>query len=288
MAWYVFAFAAVVLSALATVFQKITLKDNEKSGVYATSTILSFLIFVFLLIYVSIAHSFVMPPFATIWWIAIINLVLALIGWLTGKKALSLLGSGEYTVLMTVRVVITWVASILLLSIGVTSHQAMGVVLVLAAVLVVFYRRNGLAEANKIGLLLTLATALNYGFGTIIDQLIYRVSDPASYGVIGFGVNTLLLLMIKPKTLRSFSVLIKPRKTLMYAVAAVLTGAATVLLFTALKVANNATTVTAISQTQLILVAVFGALLIRAERKQFARVLTGAVIAALAVVLILT
>jgi uncharacterized membrane protein len=229
-----------------------------------------------------------MPPFKTIWLIVIVNIVLALIGWLTSQKALSKLATGEFTVLMSARLAVTWIASIFLLSIGVTSRQGLGVILIIFALVVAFYNRKDFLRSNSIGIIFALLTALNYGVGTIFDQIIYRVSDPVSYAVIGFGINTILLILIRPRiATKSFRILADRRTTLIYVVAGILTALTTVLLFTGLKAADNATLVTSISQTQVLLVAIFGAIIFKAERKDFKRVVLAACIASVAAILIL-
>lgn len=289
MPWYYFVAISVIAGALATVLRKITLtaKDNKRVGVYESAVALSFAVFVSLLVYTIITCRFIMPPFASIWWIVVLNLSLALIGWLTGQKALSLLGSGEYTVLVTARLVVTWVMSILLLDIGITSRQGTGIFLIMLAIFIVCYRRKEFLKANNVGVIFALLTALNYGVGTIFDQMVYRVSDPLSYAVIGFGVNTLLLIMLKPKSIKGLKLLADRRTGVTYAIAGILMAIANVMLFVGLKAADNATIVTGIGQTQVVLVAIFGALLIKAERKNFKRVLIGACITVVAACLIL-
>ena len=187
---------------------------------------------------------------------------------------------------MTSRQFITWLTSILFLGIGLSALQGVGSAIIIAGILIVYLHKSAWKGNNAKGVGFTLLTALIYGTAILTDQIIYRSSDPASFLLIGFIVNTILLATLRPSVVTKTKLLVSKQWSLMLIGFGVLSSASLVLMFTSLKLADNAPLVSAVFQLQTIASVVFGIILLK-ETKHLAYKLIGASVATLGTILVI-
>ena len=284
MSWYFYAIFGVTLNALSHVLRKKFLAGKHKLNVYESSYLFSFSVTIALGIY-ALLGNFIMPPIETFLLVFLVNIAAGLIAWITNNKGLSLIPVGEYSIIMTTRLIVTWFASLLFLGIGLNAVQALGSLIIAVGIFITFYAKNIFAKHSKAGVMFTLITAFIYGMAIITDQIIYRQSDPASFLLIGFALNTLLLLAIKPKIYKKTPLLWSPDWGIFLIGFGVVSTIALVMVFTSLKIADNAPLVTAVFQMQTILAVIFGIVLL-GERKRMFNKIMGSVVATIGAVLI--
>lgn len=285
MPWYLFAISGVVVNALSHVIRRKVMTKQHKLDFYTSAYLFSFANSIVLFVYI-LFTGFTMPPIGSIFLVFVINMIFGLVGWLVNNKALSLLPLGEYSVLMTSRQLITWVTSILFLGIGLSAVQGVGSAIIIAGILIVYMHKSAWKGNNAKGVGYTLLTALIYGTAILTDQIIYRSSDPASYLLLGFMVNTMLLAALRPRVVVKTKLLISRQWSPMLLGFGVLSSASLVLMFTSLKIADNAPLVSAVFQLQTIASVVFGIVLLK-ETKHLAYKLTGASVATIGAILVI-
>ncbi len=284
MPWYIYAILGVTLNALSHILRKKVLSGKHRLNTYESSYLFSLSVTIALGVY-ALMGNFIMPPIQTFLGVFFINIVAGIIAWVTNNKGMHLMPVGEYSILMTSRLVVTWFASLLFLGIGLNTLQALGSVIIVAGIFVTFYARNLFSKYSKEGLIYTLITAFIYGLAIITDQIIYRNSDPASFLLIGFCITTLMLILIKPVVRKKTHLIWSRDRGLSIMGFGALSTIALVMVFTSLKIADNAPLVTAAYQMQTILAVIFGILILK-EKKHLYQKITGSVIATLGAVLV--
>lgn len=283
MPWYVYVFLGVLVNAAATVLRKLVLSGRTRLDYYESAFLLSVTTFVVLLGYVAFV-GFYMPPFHLFWWVFIINMTLGVVGLLTNQKGLSLLDVGEYTVLMTFSQVVAWVTSVIWMGIGLSFYQGLGSVLILGSICVLFVSRAAFRRNSTAGLVWTSLTALNYGVAVLTDQVVYRYSDPASFMVIGFGLTAVILYALRPRVAKTLRLLRTDRLGARLLLLGLVSGMSLVLLFTSLKMVDNAPLFNGLSQIGIVVGVITGVAFLK-ERTGIPRKLAAAAIATCGAVL---
>ncbi len=284
MPWYFYALIGISINATSDLFRRIALSGKRKIDYFDVAFLMSLVIFVTLSIHVSFV-GFVMPPLQDFWLIFVINILMGVVSWLTNQKGLSLLGLSEYSIILTSRQIVTWILSVVLLGIGLTMVQGIGLLLVSSGIVIVFLHKNAFKNHSGAGIFYTGITALMWGAAILTDQVIYRQSDPASYMVIGFGTMALLLLAIKPAAIKSVRYLKMYHSGPTMLLAGSLNAAGLIFIFTSLKLADNAPLVSGVFQLQII-VSVLLATIFLNERKHLGKKLVGAALATAGAILI--
>lgn len=284
MPWYIYAIAGVSVQAMTNVLRRRVMSGQKKLDFYTSSYLFSLTSTLALLVYVAIA-GFIMPPIFSLWPIVVINIAFGIIAWLTNNKALSLLNLGDYSIVMTSRQFFTWVASVVVLGVGLNLAQVAGVVIIVAGILILFVGKRRIKMNSRLGVVFALATALIYGFGIITDQIIYRSSDPASYLLVGFIVTTFVIGVMRPSVFSSTKLLFSRKHALKLYGFGALSAASLGLMFTSLKLADNAPLVTAIFQMQTVLAVLLGIILLK-ENGHIWQKLSGAAISTIGAVIV--
>ncbi|MES2970985.1 MAG: EamA family transporter [Patescibacteria group bacterium] len=285
MAWYIYAFLGILFFSVSDQIRRLVLSGKNKIDYYTAAFLIAFMTVLALAIYVAFA-GFIMPPIGSFVPLFMLNVGLAFAGLLTSQKALSLLGVSEFTILMSSRQIVTLLASVIFLGIGLSLQQGIGMVLVISALLVMFLNKR-LFQKNKsaAGMFFAILTALNYGCSILTDQLIYRKSDPASYLIIQLSLIAIMLVLVRPQTLKGLGLLYSARHGAQLLLLGSLGAAALVLLFTSLKLADNAPQVGGLFQVSIIVSVLLATIFLR-ERKNLFRKAIGTLLGTLGAILI--
>ncbi len=284
MPWYIYALSGVAVLALSDVVRRVALSHKNKLDFYSSAFLLSVSTGLGLLIY-NVIFGFDMPPVQNFLPVFILNIALAFVGWLTSQKALAHIGVGEYTILLTSRLIVTWVASVVLFGVGLTLLESLGAFVIMAAIFVVFFRKNLFNDQSKTGILFATATAFIYGIGILTDQVIYREAEPASYLLITFIINSFIFILLRPTVIGSLKHLMWPGHRHHYLGFGILCSVGLTLIFTSLKIADNAPLVSALFLLQIIVSVILGSILLK-ERKDMTRRAIGSVLAVVGALII--
>lgn len=285
MPWYIYALAGAVIISASHLYRRRTMIGKQKLDFYTSSYLFSLTSTLALAIYVMI-NGFEMPPIIDLWPIVLINLVAGTVAWLTNNKGLSLIGLGEFSILLIpIRQIVTWLASLVFLGIGLSLVQGLGAIIILMGIVVVYAGKESFRQNNIVGVFFTVITAVIYGLAFLTDQVIYRQSDVASYMLIGFSVMTLTIGLIRPSVFNKTRLILKPKYRLNLIGSGVLFTFGLALVFYSLKIADNAPLVTALSQLQVIFSVLLGMIFLN-ERKHLSRKLAGATMATIGAALV--
>ena len=213
MPWYIYALAAIIIMGSGDIVRKSLLSGKNKLDYYTAAFIYATGTFIGLLAY-GVFVNFEMPPIQDIWLLMIINLSMGIIGWLTSNKGLSMVEAGEYNILLSTRLIWTFIVSIVFLDIGLSLSQFIGVLLIVLALFVIYFHKKELKKSSRQGMFWVLLTSAIWGNAIIVDQLIYRQADVASYLTLGFGITALVLAMIRPKVIPQLKLFVAPKQAL--------------------------------------------------------------------------
>lgn len=277
MPWYVYALSGVTVLALSDVIRRVALSHKNKLDFYSSAFLLSVSTGLGLLIY-NLIFGFTLPPVQNFLPIFALNILLAFAGWLTSQKALTHIGVGEYTILLTSRLVVTWIASVILFGIGLSLLESIGALVIVAAIVVVFFRRGIFKDQSGTGVLFAAITAFIYGIGILTDQIIYREAEPASYLLVTFLINSLIFVLLRPRVAGSLKHLTRPGHRHHYLGFGILCSIGLTLIFTSLKIADNAPLVSALFLLQIIASVMLGSILLK-ERSNMLRKTIGSILA---------
>ncbi len=285
MEWFIFALAGIILNSLSDVFRKKSMSGKNGLEYFPSSFLVSFVIVVCLGLY-ALFINFEMPPISTFYGLFIMNIGLGIIGWVTSFRGIKGLGVGDFNILMSARIVVTLIFSIVVFGIGLSTRQLLGSAVLIGAIFVVFLNKKSFRLKNIDGLVFTGLTALIYGFAILIDQAIYRVSEPSSYLLIGFSLQTLIFAIARPSVVKSLSELRKGVHAKDVWMNGILMSVGLIFIFQSLKTADNAPLVVSFFQLQMIFGVLFGIVFLK-ERQNLHRKLTGAVIAFVGSILVI-
>lgn len=286
MSWYVLAFSSIVFNAIVDSVRRVLLSGKNKIDYYSTAFLLSFVTTIALAVYAA-TTNFIMPPIQDFKLLFAVNIIAGIVGLLTSQAGLSLIGVSEYTILMTSRQIVTWLASITFLGIGLSLQQGVGSVIILLALVLAFSTKKVWQQNSPRGIFFTLLTAVIYGLAFLIDLLIYRKSDPTSYLLLGYGLTVIVLFICRPKVIRTLAFINFSKRGAGIIIIGVLSGLSSVLLFTALKKIDNAPLVSGLTQIQIIVSVVVGIIILR-ERANLKQKLIGAGLATIGAILIVS
>lgn len=286
MPWYSYALIGITINATSDLIRRVILAGKSKLDYYEVAFLMSSLICLTLVVYTMFA-GFTMPPISNFWPIFLINIAMGVVSWLTNQKGLSLIGLSEFSILLTTRQIVTLILSVLLLGIGLTFQQGLGVLIVAAASIIVIVNRDTFKHHSKAGVMFTLATAAMYGSAILTDQIIYRQSDPASYMLIGFGLTALILFLIRPRVIKSVRSLKTRRQGIPMVLTSSLNAVGLIFIFTSLKLADNAPLVSGVFQAQIVISVLLATIILR-ERKDLLKKALGAILATAGAILVVT
>jgi drug/metabolite transporter (DMT)-like permease len=281
MNWLILTLISVFGVSIAGVLQRAIMKD-DKSDPYAYAVIFQFLIAI-LILPVTFLHGFKIPEFNEN------SLVFILAAFLWGGasifnfKALKLIEASEVTILSSVRVIITILASIFFLQESFSGLNIIGTILILVSVALVSNLKKGI-KFNK-GVIYTFIMALFAGLAIVADGYNLRNYDVISYNTLTNFLVVTILLVFNPRTVKQVKKIIKPdfiKKMTLLGVFATIQGLAYMF---ALANDGNASRVGTIRQAAVI-VTVLLAIIFLKEKDHMLRKLSAAAMVTVGVILL--
>ncbi len=195
MSWLLLLFINVIAISVASLFQRLAMKEKESDPVLST-TIFQFILGLIVLPF-AISRGFVFPPFATLWPLFLFSSVLYALGSVMFFKSIKLIEASEMTVLAGVGAIVTMICAYFFLGERLVFHQYLGAALVLASILIIAHRGKKFVF-NK-GALLALLAASFFSFATISDVLVIKSYDAISYAAMMSLLPGIVLCFLFPK-----------------------------------------------------------------------------------------
>jgi transporter family protein len=195
MSWLLLLFINVIAISVASLFQRLAMKEKESDPVLST-TIFQFILGLIVLPF-AISRGFVFPPLVTLWPFFLFSSVLYAIGSVLFFKSIKLIEASEMTVLAGVGAIVTMICAYFFLGERLVFHQYLGAALVLVSILIIAHRGKKFVF-NK-GALLALLAASFFSFATISDVLVIKSYDAISYAAMMSILPGLVLVILYPK-----------------------------------------------------------------------------------------
>jgi bacterial/archaeal transporter family protein len=280
MSWLLLTLISVFISSLANILQRVLMK-NDKSNPYSYAIVFHFLIAI-LNLFFALLHGFKLPsPNQNL-----VFFLLAAILWGGGTvflfKALHLLESSEVTILSSVKVIITILASIIFLHESFNGQEIIGVTIIFASIILVTNLKSQV-KFNR-GVIYALAMTVFYGLAVIFDVLIIRNYDPVSYLAVSNFLIGFILLLLNPKAVLQWKVFIKPEFLKKMLPLGIFSSTQAIAYYFALTY-GKASQIASINQSQVIVTVLFAVILLK-ERDNLFRKFVSAVLVTIGVFLL--
>lgn len=195
MSWLLLLLINVAAISVASLFQRLAMKEEESDPVLST-TIFQFLLGLIVLPF-AISQGFSFPPLATMWPLFLLSSVLYALGSVMFFKSIKLIEASEMTVLAGAGAIVTMVCAYIFLGERLVLQQYLGAAFVLAAILIIAHRGKKFVF-NKGSLLALLATSF-FSFAVVSDTLIIRSYDAISFAAMMSLFPGIVLLFLYPK-----------------------------------------------------------------------------------------
>ncbi len=194
MHWLLFAAVNVLAFSVASLYQKLAMKEDASDAVIS-SIIFQFLLSGFSAI-VALFMGFHIPPLS-FWPYLLSAALLYALGTLFGFRAIKIIEASEMSILSGAGVIVTIIISFFFLHERLTIMQLTGAALVLLAILLVKYERRTFKINKGTGFAL-LGTAC-YGLAVTFDAFMLKSFDVFSYIPIMSFLPGVLLIIMYPK-----------------------------------------------------------------------------------------
>lgn len=279
MSWIILLLINVFAISVASLFQRLAMKE-EKNDVVVSTIIFQFLLGLVVFPY-AFSHGFVWPPLATIWPFLLFSSVLYGLGSVLFFSSIKLIEASEMTVLAGAGAIVTMLCAYLFLGERLVLTQYLGALLVMLAILIIAYRGRKFVF-NKGALLALLATSL-FSIATISDVLAIRQYESISYAAIMCLSPGLILCFLYPKKALALPKAIKSidKNLVIYAL---IYAIGVVTFYSALNKALLSQ-VTVVAKTNIILTVIFAAIFIK-ENDRLWQKIVAAIVCMIGVMLI--
>lgn len=279
MSWLFFASVNVVMSSVASLYQKIAMREKETDAVVSATTFMivsGICYFIYALIKGFHIPSITLLPFF------IITATLYAAGTILFFHAIKKIEASEMSIIGGVGPIVTIVASMIFLKDILTVTQLSGVVCILAAVFLINYKKNGFV-INQGTWLALLGTAC-YGLAVISDTIIIHEFEVASFIPIGAAGTALIMMFLYPKKIPLvFTSLMHINKNLL--VFSVLYAMQGIAFYLAIGTGALVGQVSAIARASIILTVILSSIFLK-EQNDIGKKLIGAVLTTIGVILV--
>ncbi|MEK7060766.1 MAG: DMT family transporter [Patescibacteria group bacterium] len=194
MSWLLFVFINVIVMSVASLYQKIAMRDENTDAVISATTFMivsGICYFLYALI-----KGFHIPTISLLPYF-IITATLYAVGTILFFHAIKKIEASEMSIIGGVGPIITIIASVLFLRDVFSAQQLLGVLCIISAVVLINYKKGGIV-INQ-GVWLALAGTACYGIAVIFDTSIIRGFEVASFIPIGTAGTSFIMMLTYPK-----------------------------------------------------------------------------------------
>lgn len=281
MPWIILVLASVLLFSLASVLQRVLMKDKHQDA-YASSILFQLLGAVVLGV---VAHTqgFVWPPLSQypIHFLLLAGLYGA--GTLCLFNAYKYLEASEITIITSVRAIITIVSAVLILGEVFNILNGIGVFLIFISVFMVT-QKQGKFKLNR-GYLYALGMTVCYGLALTNDTFLLKHANVYSFAAIGSLLPGLFLMIVNPKKIAELKIFAEPKTFIKILVLVVAQTSAGLLFYLALSQGATASQATPILQVSVIVTVLLAAVFL-GETERLVKKLVAAVLVSVGVILL--
>jgi drug/metabolite transporter (DMT)-like permease len=203
-----------------------------------------------------------------------------------GFKALQSVEVSRFSVIYSLRAVVTIIAATLFLDEKLTLVQLIGALLILSAIIFLNTKSiKGLFKFSR-GEVYALLASISFGVATVSDKYLLDWFDYVPYLFIDFLVPGLILFLARPKSVPESVELLKQKLGPKIFLFATLYAIAAISFFAALTQADNASLVSGVGQIGTIVTVLMGIFILK-ERKEMTKKLIAASLSFIGLILLI-
>ncbi len=281
MSWLVLTLLSVLVASAASILQRVLMK-GDKSNPYSYAVV-----FHFLLGFLNLGLALWYGSHFSLFSGSFLLLFLASALWGVCSiflfKALQLVEASEATIVSSLKVVFTIVASIIFLHEAFNGQKVIGTVIILVATLLVVDLKNGF-KLNK-GVAYVLVMALFAGLAIVADSANVQHYDVIAYNTMANFLSGFTILVFAPKALGQWRHFVQPSFLKKMLPLGIFSTAQGILYLTALTYGGNTAQVGTIRQASVIVTVILAVIFLR-ERGKLGRKFAAAVLVTLGVILL--
>lgn len=281
MNWFTFSLISVFSVSISNILQRVLLKDKHSDS-YACGFVFQ-LICAVIITFFALINGFSMPPVGPIWF----NIFFSATLWggytIFLFKALQHTEASEVVVFLTSAVFWTILTAVIFLGETFGLQQIFGTGLILLAVLLVSYKKNGLSFHK--GTVYLLLAALFSGIAFANDNYALRQVETFSYAAISFSLATLIILFARVSLVPKLNSFLQPSLLIKMLLMCLFYSAFSLAIYLAYKAGGNASQLGPILQSRVILTILLATLLLK-ERENLLKKLTSAALVTVGVLLV--
>jgi len=199
-------------------------------------------------------------------------------------RALQLIGASEVAIFLSPQWLWVVLGSFLFLGEKATIFKILGTIIILLGVLLVSSRKRKF-EIRK-GELFVLLAGLFYGLSYVNGFYILQSLDAFSFAAYACLLPALALIIIQPRTLKRLKFYTLPRNALNVLTTASLDTIATISLYLAYQIGRNASQISPLSATPVMLTVIFSAIFLK-ERENLLKKIIGSAIIITGIILVM-
>ncbi len=281
MNWFFLTLLSVLFASLASILQRVLMKD-ERSDPYSYA-----IAFHFLLGFLNLGFALVSGSQFSLLSGNFFLLLLASALWggcsIFLFKALQLIEASEKTILSSLNVVFTIIASVIFLHETFNGQKVFGTVIILASILLVVTLKNGF-KFNR-GVVYVLITAVFAGLAIVADSANVQHYNVITYNTFQNFLTGFIILAFAPKSLQQWRCFVEPSFLTKMLPLGIFSTAQGILYLTALTYGGNTAQVGTIRQASTIVTVLLAVIFLR-ERNNLWRKLLAAVLVTFGVFLL--
>lgn len=281
MPWLFFVLLSVVLYAVASILQRVLMKDHA-SDPHTYSIVFQLLGSVLLFLY-ALTQGFTPPPLAEYPLNFLLLAALYGTGTLCLFNALKYIGASEVTIINAVRSVVTILAAIFFLNEQFTLAKGIGTLLIVLSVILITERSKKTSSMR--GYLYALGMALCFGLAITNDAYIINHADVYSFAAVGFLLPGLFLIAVRPTKVLQVGAILSPKLFHRILIMTIVYVSAVLSFYVALDKGAPVSQATPILQSSVIITVLLAAVFLN-ERLQIIKKYLGAMLVIIGVLLI--
>lgn len=261
MTWFTLAVLSVAFFSLATIAQRLMMKDDD-SDPTAFMIVFQFLVTVVIIGYFLFTRLTI-PSLLPVLPNLLLNGVLIAVASLSMFKALKLIEAAEFTIIGTSSTFWGLITASIFLKETVTLEKIIGTILIIMGVIIVTARKNRGAIGFQKGHLYSLMSASAFGIAFTNEVFIVGQIGVMQNLLIGFFLPGFIILMLYPKSINKMKLLLKPKNLTKMTVFSMLYLFGAIAIFAAYKVGGEVSKIYPIGKAEVIFTAILGALLLK-------------------------
>lgn len=281
MLWFYLTLLSVIGTAIPNIYRRMVMAQ-DKSDAFASAILFQFFGTVVVGVF-AIWHGFVLPPYTRY----PINFLIEAVFWSMATlclfKASHYLEASESTIFATLTTVVTIISAVILLHENFSIQYVIGTICIILSVMYISYQRGKMRMSKGIGFILLYC--LLSGLGSTNDAFMLKHVDTLSYLTSGFFIEGIVMVLVKPKALKEvLSIVPTPTFGKMFLLSFFYALGA-IAFFFALHVGGQASQVSPINQSAVILTILLGTIFLH-ERDHLLKKILATILVTIGVLLL--